>query len=53
MYLLLERSPLDHWEHTIMDGITLIEEFLPVGGIHYDVIYLNRRLSYHGNFFQF
>jgi hypothetical protein len=52
MQLLSKRSPLDHWDHAITDGIALIEAFLPVGGICYDVIYLTRRMSYRGHFFQ-
>jgi hypothetical protein len=40
--LLPERSPLDRWDRAITDGIALIEAFLHVGGICYDVIYLTR-----------
>jgi hypothetical protein len=38
--------------HIIMDGIALIEAFLPIGRTHYDVIYLIRRMYNHGHFFQ-
>jgi hypothetical protein len=36
-----KRSPLDRWDRTIMDGIALIEAFLPVGGVCYNVVYLS------------
>jgi hypothetical protein len=50
MQLLPKRSPLDRWNRAITDGIVLIEEFLPIGGVCYDVSYLTRRMSYKGHF---
>jgi hypothetical protein len=41
--LLMKHFPLDLWDCAIMDGIALIEAFLPIGRVHYDVVYLSRR----------
>jgi hypothetical protein len=50
--LFLERSPLDRWDRTTMDGIALIKEFLPIGGICYDDVYLSHRAFHREHFFQ-
>jgi hypothetical protein len=52
MHLLSERSPLDHWDHAIMDGTALIEVFLAIGRVCYDNIYLSRRALHQEHFFQ-
>jgi hypothetical protein len=38
--------------HAIMDGFVLIEAFLPIGGICYDVAYLTRRTLRRDHFLQ-
>jgi hypothetical protein len=50
--LWLEISPLDHLDHAITDGNALIEAFLPIGGVRYDIFYLSHRALLREYFFQ-